>query len=167
MIYVECNACNHFVKANDEQSGQVVQCNCGNSVQLPIVNPFEHAIRERENRREIIKQRRILRQLRSSKTCAKALTVKGNSNRCDEDSSSASPPATLRKGSLITVILGIPIVLFFLPTCMSSGKSTYRVPKWDMERLKSDIEQVVSDPSESTTILVPFDGSQPLIVPAK
>jgi predicted RNA-binding Zn-ribbon protein involved in translation (DUF1610 family) len=38
-------------------------------------------------------------------------------------------------------------------------------PAWDMDELQRDTDEVARDPTDSKTILIPYDGSQPVVVP--
>lgn len=73
--------------------------------------------------------------------------------------------------AVLVCALALPVVIFclvWLVGILSSKSSSppveQRVPmRWDMDKLNQDAGEVVRDPSK--TIIVPFDGSQPHIVP--
>jgi hypothetical protein len=65
---------------------------------------------------------------------------------------------------ILTLVICLPLVSCCAIGIFGGGSSKPREPeKWNMEQLKRDVDAAVRDPN--STIIVPADGGQPIVVP--
>ena len=194
MIRFSCPSCGHRIKAPDEAVGRTGKCKCGESVRVPTPNPFEqHKVERRSQRAEHISVETQptpspnpiptptsvppLGEMIPCYACRRR--VADNATTCPKCGAVQTPEGRekgrlIKKHSDFITLVVVCVVALPISTCMIGGafignRSTSppekRLPVgWNRDQLERDVKEAVRDPRK--TILIPYDGSQPRVVPS-
>jgi hypothetical protein len=176
------------VKAPDEAAGKTGKCRCGEPLRIPVPSP-PPAPKVTKQQPKTSTSLHVPTPVQSVSTlrvaprgeliwcyaCQKQIA--DTAPTCPKCGALQSPEGRQKGrnsknvaefiGGIFAFIVVVPIFFVCLGGMSSGNRSGHhneRPPlKWDMEQLRQDANEVARDPSK--TILVPYDGSQPRLVP--
>ena len=184
MIRFPCPNCGTTIEVSDNTAGKTGKCQCGERIRIPSASPPDEPWyqlprptpsphdppalprpMEREPRGELILCYVCKKQVANTALvcphCGAVQTREGKARG-----------ARLNKmGKIVTAIIVTLLALPLFACCLGvvigghspKTDSADDPPRWDMEKLKRDADEAAHDPNK--TILIPSDGSQPVVVP--